>query len=75
MNYPELLEHLYDALRSPLGVVLDTEDPERLRQRFYALRRERQESDPNLRTLAFVISPTNPTQLWILRRSASNETD
>lgn len=75
MNYPELLEYLYDALRSPLGVVLDTEDPERLRQRLYALRAERQGTDPNLRTLAFIISPTNPSQLWILRRSATNETD
>lgn len=71
----DFLEILYDALREPLGVVVETEDPERLRAKLYALRRERQDQDPNLRALAFLISPTNPGHVWILRRSASNETD
>lgn len=71
----DLLERMYDALRTPLGIVLETEDPDRLRQRLYALRREREASDPQLRTLAFVLSPTNPNHLLVLRRSASNEED
>lgn len=55
---------MYDAMRSPFGVVVQTEDPERLRQRLYALRKDY----PDLAILAFVISPTNPaTDLWILR--------
>jgi len=64
----DLLEKLYDALRAPLGIVLSTEDPERLRQRLYSLRRSRQDADPQLRTLSFIISVTNPaTGLWVVK--------
>lgn len=60
----DLLERLYDALRTPLGIVLETEDPERLRQKLYALRKDR----PELHRVSFVISPTNPRELWLLVR-------
>ena len=67
----DLLEKLYDALRSPLGIVVETEDAERLRQKLYSLRREYQERDPALRSLSFVLSKTSPeTQLWILKAKA-----
>ncbi len=61
-----MLEHLYAALRSPLGVVLTiTEgDFESVRQKLYRLRRETM--DPALTHLSFVQSPTDPTQLWIV---------
>ncbi len=60
----ELKELLYDALRSPLGIVVETTDPERLRQRLYAIRREAEDFVP----LSFVISPLNGVDLWILNK-------
>lgn len=58
------LELLYDALRAEIGIVVETNDPERLRMKLYAARKE----DPQLGVLSFVISPTTPeTDLWILK--------
>lgn len=69
------IELLYEALRSPFGTVVESEDPERLRQQLYPLRKE----DPDLAVLSFVISPFNPTtDLWIVknegRRTAEGDT-
>lgn len=62
----DLLERLYDALRTPLGVKVETEDTERLRAKLYALRREHMEE---FGRLSFVLSPTAPkTELWILKK-------
>jgi hypothetical protein len=72
----DLLEKLYDALREPLGIVVETEDPERLRQRLYALRKARIDDDPQLRVLSFLISPTNPgSELWIVKAKQPNVED
>jgi hypothetical protein len=60
----ELAELLYRALGSELGVVVETNDPERLRQRLYALRKEIPEGSQ----LAFLISPLNPQDLWIIKQ-------
>ena len=60
------LECLYDALNSEAGIIVLTEDPERLRQKLYVLRKER---IGELGCLSFLISPTNPqSELWILRK-------
>jgi hypothetical protein len=59
-----LTELLYNALRSPFGTVVETDDAERLRQRLYAIRREHEEFAP----LSFVISPMNGVDLWILNK-------
>lgn len=61
---PNLLELLYEAYRSEFGIIVNTSDPERLRQKLYAERKK----DPDLRCLSFRISPTNPTaQLFIVK--------
>lgn len=65
----ELTEHLYAALRSPLGIVLETSDPERLRQRLYAIRRKHEDFVP----LSFIISPFNGADLWIVNKGSSDE--
>jgi len=58
-------EFLYDALASELGIVLRSNDPVKLRERLYPLRK----SEPEFTNLSFVLSPTNPeTDLWIIRR-------
>lgn len=60
------LGYLYDALAAPIGLVILTDNPERLRQRLYSLRSE---NAPTFDNLSFVISPTNPTdQLWIVKK-------
>ena len=60
-----MLELLYEALHSEYGVVVETNSPERLRQKLYPLRKEHEE----LSCLSFVISPINPeSDLWILKR-------
>lgn len=64
MTTIELTELLYEALRTPLGTVVETEDAERLRQKLYAIRRESED----FKQLSFVISPINGMDLWIVNK-------
>ena len=66
MNNPVLLNLLYEALHSALGVVVETPDPEFLRQKLYAVRKSEVQFTP----LAFVIVAPD---LWILNKGNSNE--
>lgn len=59
-----LMEILYDAIRSPFGLVIETSDAERLRQKLYALRKD----NPDLAALSFIISPLNGSDLWVLNK-------
>lgn len=65
----ELTELLYAALHTPRGIVVETEDPERLRQKLYGLRRESED----FAQLSFVISPINGLDLWIVNKGNSDE--
>jgi len=66
----EYLELLYTALASEAGIVVHSDDPQRLRQKLYSVRRAA--LDPSLDILSFVESPTEPTeQLWIVKRPAN----
>jgi len=63
---------LYRALTTPLGIVVEcheTDGPQRLRMKLYPLRKAQPEFDP----LSFVLSPMNPTQLWIVRKPNGQE--
>ena len=71
MTVLELTELLYDALRSPFGLIVETEDAERLRQKLYPLRKESADLSP----LAFVISPMNGMDLWILNKGTTDVQD
>lgn len=62
-----LIELLYRALNteSGLGVVVQTNDPDALRQKLYQERKK----DADLACLSFTISPTSPeTELWIIKK-------
>lgn len=61
-------ELLYDALRTPLGLVVETDSAERLRQKLYAIRK----ANPDFTPLSFVISPMNGSDLWILNKGGSD---
>lgn len=60
----DLIELLYAAYHADLGIVVETNDPEHLRQKLYPLRKE----NPDFEPLAFVISPLNPQDLWIIKQ-------
>ena len=59
-----LIDLLYAAYHSEVGVVVETNDAERLRQKLYPLRKE----NPDFLSLAFVISPLNGIDLWIVKQ-------
>lgn len=65
------LELLYSALNSRIGIVVTTSDPNKLKQRLYALRRK----TPAFRSLSFLTSRQSPaTELWILNGQANSNT-
>lgn len=63
----------YEALGSDVGVVIDTNDPEKVRQKLYSLRREAQ--DPALDCISIVASPSNPLQLWLIKKPTEAESE
>lgn len=69
MTNLELTELLYSALHAERGIVVETDDAERLRQKLYAVRRECEDFAP----LSFIISPMNGLDLWILRKGKTDE--
>ena len=64
----EYLGLLYEAVNSPFGICVETNDAEALRHRLYALRREYE----GFSHLAFLISPLNGTDLWIVKKEQAN---
>lgn len=70
MKEPVLLELLYAALASPLGVVVETSDPVTCKAKLYELRKQ----DPAFERLSFLVSPTAPTtSFWIVKKGPSDE--
>jgi len=64
----QLQSLLYEALGTPLGLRVETENPELLRQRLYAERR----ANPEFSALSLHISPLNPgSEVWIARKEPS----
>lgn len=60
-----LSSYLYQALNSESGIVLETSDPERLRQKLYAERKK----DPDLSRISINISRTQPeSQIWLIKK-------
>lgn len=59
-----LVELLYAAYHSELGVCVETDDPERLRQKLYPMKKD----NPDFDNLSFIISPLNPSDLWIIKQ-------
>lgn len=63
----------YEALGTPLGIVVQTSNPEGLRQKLYRLRE--QANDPMLADISVVISPTVPgSHVWLVKRTKPSET-
>lgn len=64
----DLVEFLYQAVASEAGIVLSTDDANRLRQKLYALRKGQEQ----FACLSFVISPFNGVDLWIVNNGGDN---
>lgn len=60
----DLMELLYNALHSPLGGIIATDDVARLTAKLTDLRAK----DPNLSQIEFILSPTSNTELWLVKR-------
>ena len=65
----DLLELLYSATSSEIGICVETTNAETLRQKLYATRRE---YDGEFEQLSFIISPMNGADLWIVNREQAN---
>lgn len=64
-----LIELLYTALQSPLGIIVETNDPEICKAKLYALRKQ----DPDFACLSFLVSPTDPANsFWIIKKENSD---
>ena len=62
------LEYWYQALSSDIGIEIQTDNPERLRQRLY---QERTKAiDPDLEGLSIIISPIDNSKIWIVKKHA-----
>ena len=64
----DLIEHLYRAASTPLGIVVECDDVLKLRQKLYALRGDKSE----FKNLAFIPSPLNPRELFIVNKEPSD---
>lgn len=71
MSKAEWHQIWYSALASPLGVVVETDNPERLKAKLYAYRAETQ--DPALHDISIKTSPFNSSQLWLVKRTSDAE--
>lgn len=62
MQYHSLL---FSALTSTFGLIVETNDPETLREHLYKARK----ADPRFLSLSFLTSPQKPeTDVWIIKR-------
>lgn len=68
----DLLEILYTALQSPIGVVIRVSDFQLAQQRLYKARRDAM--DPELACLQFRRSPFDPLEIWIVK-GTKNESE
>lgn len=59
----------YAALNAEFGVVLETDNPDLLRQYLYRARKSVE--DPELMNISVAISPAEPNQVWLIKRYAS----
>ena len=66
VNY---LEFWFSAKSEEVGVIIMTNDRNRLSQKLYAVRREYHETNPGeLEGLSICMSPTSDQELWIVHK-------
>ena len=63
------LDLWYAALAAELGICVATTNRDILRQKLYAARKAA--NDPDLDSLSLILSPTDDSQIWIIRNAKS----
>lgn len=66
-----MLEYWYRALRSEAGICLRSADRAHTIQQLYKSRQEAM--DPDLKHLSIVQSPTDPAELWIIKKAPTDD--
>ena len=68
----DLTDIMIAAIDAEVGIAITTNDPEALKRRFYASRREYKEQGiPRFDDLTFVVSPNSPTnEAWLFKKDA-----
>lgn len=72
MSLP-LLELWYTAARAKIGIIVATDEPERMRVYLYKARKEA--GDPAIADLSVFTSPTLPGELWITHKVIETQTE
>jgi hypothetical protein len=65
----DVAEFLYQALAAEFGVVVESSDLGVLKSRLETARKK----DPDLADIAFVISPINGKDMWLIKRKIPRE--
>lgn len=65
----DYLEVWYAALAAQFGVVVETDDPARLKQKLYAAR----QGHPDFEGISIKTSPFHDNQLWLVKRNPDEE--
>lgn len=65
-----ILNHWYRALSSPFGIELVCSDPDAIKARLYAARREAKDTDLN--GVAICQSPFDPHKIWLVKKDPSD---
>lgn len=64
-----VINYWYRALHSPLGIEVVCSEPNNIRARLYAARKESKDSD--LEKISLCQSPFDPMRLWLVKKGDS----
>lgn len=65
-----MLEYWYQALRSPFGIEIIASDPDKIKQKLYAVRKEA--ADPDLHKITIRVPPNKPGVLWLIKNGKTD---
>lgn len=68
MSLDKIASAMFEAMSQDIGVVVETDDVEAWRAKAYKVRKEQA---PTFDALSFITSPTNPAQIWIVKKNGS----
>jgi hypothetical protein len=66
-----MLELWYAAANTPLGLVVRTDNRDKLKMRLYAARAKAH--DPTLDAISIVCPASEPDRLWLIRKEPADE--
>lgn len=70
----QFLEWWFQALHEPVGIILTSNNRVVLMNKLYAARKAYTQDD-SLQALSICVSPTDPTELWIVHKTVRIDAD